>query len=47
MLGNSWGSMPYSTIVSLQGPFSGYFILLLQEELEHIWKFVQCEKKQD
>jgi hypothetical protein len=47
MMGNSWGSMPYSKIVSLQGPFSGYFVLLLREELEHIWKFVQYEKEQD
>jgi hypothetical protein len=47
MVDNSWGSMPYSTSVSLQGPFLGCFILLLQEELEHIWKFVECEKEQD
>ena len=44
--GQLWGSMLYSIAVSLEGPCSCYFILLLLEELEHIWEFVQFEKEQ-
>jgi hypothetical protein len=38
--------MPSSTTVSHEAPLLGYFILLLQEELEHIWEFVQFEEEQ-
>lgn len=36
-----WGcNKPSSTAVSHEAPLSGDFILLLREELEHIWEFV-------
>jgi hypothetical protein len=35
----------FPTAINHEAPLSGYFILLLQEELEHIWEFVQFEEE--
>jgi hypothetical protein len=40
------GNMPSCATVNHEAPLSGYFILLLREELEHIWEFVQFEEEQ-
>jgi hypothetical protein len=38
--------MSSSIEISHEAPLSGYFILLLREELEHTWEFVQVEEEQ-
>jgi hypothetical protein len=36
LLDNSWGNVHYFAMASIEVPLLGDFILLLQEELEHI-----------
>ena len=47
MVGKSWGNIPYSTRFGHEDPLLGYFILLLREELEHIWEFVEFKEEQE